>query len=515
MAIGVLGFSIFMSQTGSSAFAQTFVGYRVHSDPPITRAALTTRQRSRTRKKRSYRRIYQRRRSQPYYPRRKNRRKAISSPVPWKIDESLKGPMQLIVSLPRQRIEVFKGGKLIASSKISSGRPGYRTPAGVFSILQKRRRHYSNLYDNAPMPYMQRITWSGMALHAGHVPNYPASHGCIRLPHSFARNLFKVTRRGAQVVVSDSGARPSEIEHATLFQPMSVERFLKNETKVIDNDGVKETRWGSKVRNTQTLTLMRRLLRYTSMTSVVESEQPVVNNTISAENEQLADLEKTFTRLNRIQTRSKSPLRILITRRTGRERMKDVQRILSKLGYDVGPIDGLIGSQTVSAIKLFEKVAGLPQSGTISDDLIDEIFRVAGEGKPSVGHIYVRQATVDLFDAPLHIKHASKPLGTHIFTAMHFGENAAKARWQVLTLKEVPKDQSLSAELKDDDLVALAEAQQRIERSAHEALNRIEIPESLRITLSDLLTPGSSLVVSDNGISHETRPDSDFIVLAH
>ena len=104
-------------------------------------------------------------------------------------------PVQILVSLPTQTMTVYKGGVEIATSRVSSGKPGHTTPSGVFSILQKKRMHYSNLYDNAPMPYMQRLTWSGVALHAGRVPNYPASHGCIRMPQAFARQLFGVTTR--------------------------------------------------------------------------------------------------------------------------------------------------------------------------------------------------------------------------------------------------------------------------------------------------------------------------------
>lgn len=95
-------------------------------------------------------------------------------------------PLQMLVSLKDQKIRVYRGTELIRTAPISSGRRGNSTPPGVFSILEKRRRHFSNLYNNAPMPYMQRLTWSGVAMHQGRLPGYPASHGCIRLPRDFA-----------------------------------------------------------------------------------------------------------------------------------------------------------------------------------------------------------------------------------------------------------------------------------------------------------------------------------------
>jgi hypothetical protein len=121
----------------------------------------------------------------------------------WKPDASTEGPVQIVVSLPLQTAYVFRGGTLIGVSTVSTGSPGYDTPTGSFRILQKKVEHRSNLYDDAPMPYMQRLTWDGIALHAGSIPGYPASHGCIRLPAAFARKLYAATSLGASVHIVD------------------------------------------------------------------------------------------------------------------------------------------------------------------------------------------------------------------------------------------------------------------------------------------------------------------------
>ena len=102
-------------------------------------------------------------------------------------------PMTIVISLRNQKANIYRGMTLITSTRVSTGKRGYSTKPGVYSILEKRRRHYSNLYAGAPMPYMQRLTWTGTALHAGVVPGYPASHGCVRLPHGFAPKLFVST----------------------------------------------------------------------------------------------------------------------------------------------------------------------------------------------------------------------------------------------------------------------------------------------------------------------------------
>jgi hypothetical protein len=129
-------------------------------------------------------------------------------------------PLTLVVSLNRQRVTVYEGMNRIAQAPISSGRQGYPTPTGIFTILQKNRIHYSNLYDSAPMPFMQRLTWSGVALHAGHLPGYPDSHGCIRLPAGFARELFALTRLGTRVIVARDDVAPLAIAHAGLPAPL-------------------------------------------------------------------------------------------------------------------------------------------------------------------------------------------------------------------------------------------------------------------------------------------------------
>lgn len=118
------------------------------------------------------------------------------------------GPVLVMVSLATQRAVVYRNGVPIGVSTLSSGKSGHETPTGVFTILQRQVEHKSNLYSDAPMPYMQRLTWDGIALHAGNLPGYAASHGCIRLPLEFARRLYGVTRLGLTVVVTNEFALP-------------------------------------------------------------------------------------------------------------------------------------------------------------------------------------------------------------------------------------------------------------------------------------------------------------------
>ena len=131
----------------------------------------------------------------------------------WEPEKAPQGPMVLVVSLADQQAYVYRNGVRIGQTSVSTGRTGYETPTGMFTILQKKKRHVSNLYEGAKMPYMQRLTWDGIALHGGHVPDYPASHGCIRLPHKFARLLYKETNFDTKVVVAESHSGSPDIDY--------------------------------------------------------------------------------------------------------------------------------------------------------------------------------------------------------------------------------------------------------------------------------------------------------------
>jgi len=126
------------------------------------------------------------------------------------------GPMLIIINRTTQRLVVYRNGVPIAVSTVSTGRAGRRTPTGVFTILEKQVTHFSSLYDSAPMPFMERLTWDGVALHGGTLPGYPASHGCIRLPHPFAKLLYGETRLGTVVVITDSPELPRFVPAPTL-----------------------------------------------------------------------------------------------------------------------------------------------------------------------------------------------------------------------------------------------------------------------------------------------------------
>ena len=148
----------------------------------------------------------------------------------WYPERSAAGPILIIVSIPEQRVHVYRNGIRVGASSCSTGKPGHLTPTGVFKILQKDKHHKSSTYSNAPMPNMNRLTWSGIALHAGNLPGYPASHGCVRLPLQFSEMLFGITKLGMTVVIADSTSHPASVVHPGLV----LGDYARNEFAAVD-----------------------------------------------------------------------------------------------------------------------------------------------------------------------------------------------------------------------------------------------------------------------------------------
>src|SRR5260370_2095935 len=135
----------------------------------------------------------------------------------WEPERAPEGPLLIVASIAEQVAYVYRNGIRIARSSVSTGRPGHRTPTGIFTILEKEVHHTSSIYKGAEMPYLERVTWGGIALHAGDLPGYPDSHGCVRLPLEFSKLLFGVTMKGATVIIANTHSAPATTVHPGLF----------------------------------------------------------------------------------------------------------------------------------------------------------------------------------------------------------------------------------------------------------------------------------------------------------
>ena len=201
-------------------------------------------------------------------------------------------PIMAIVSLRSQRITIYDTDGWIMRAPVSSGQAGRETPAGIFSVIQKDAEHHSNLYDDAYMPHMQRLTWSGIALHGGPLPGHPASHGCIRLPYDFAAHLFDLTKLGMRVIVAPSDVAPVSITHPVLFQP-------KSDARDVAAARLSEAEEAAKKAD------QARLAVFTASREVAQATVPLrrMRNLKVREEERLADAERSITSVKSIEAK--------------------------------------------------------------------------------------------------------------------------------------------------------------------------------------------------------------------
>lgn len=390
------------------------------------------------------------------------------------------GGLQIIISKDSQSMAVYDGDQVIAETKVSTGKAGHRTPSGIFSILEKRKYHESNLYSNAPMPWMQRLTWSGIALHEGRVPNYPASHGCIRMPAEFAKSLFGMTETGAHVLVTDAPVVPVRVESANLFRPR---KPLPDGPLMTDV----ELR-ASSIDISKTTEVAMNVVPHNPARHL--DERPAKQPAVEAEQHDTP------------------PLRILITRRGNREILRDAQVLLQELGFDTGGADGFLGPLTRSAIDGFKRWKNISQKGApVTPEFLETLYATAGEPRPAAGQIMVRQNFEPLLEAAVGIEDPEIALGTHFFSADEVERRDETAVWTAVTLPNRLSD----ATRRRLGITVLEDAS--APDAAIRALNRIAIPADIRDRIESMMSDGTSVTINDEGIGLETGKGTDFVTI--
>ncbi len=375
-----------------------------------------------------------------------------------------KGPLQIFISINQQKMHVYSDGVHIADTSIATGVPSLPTPLGVFSIIQKQVFHRSNIYSNAPMPYMQRITWSGVAMHEGQNIGHPASHGCIRMPRDFAVRLYRLTRLGSRVIIARSELKPVEFADPHLF---------------------------------------------------VHKEKPP----------EIAALPP-----NSVETAAAKPAELAVHTNT--------PALMPPVQSDV--LTPQVATPAISTDAKVESAAHPADPGKAGDATAPtppspaELAKVAAAKKMQIAifisrkrqRLYVRQNFEPLFDAAVAIAQPEAPVGTHVYTALEFtGPDRTTLRWNVVSLPgEAPKrvqyveergrygapGRRWRREVVDDRATDAPPPQSPVQ-----VLARIDIPPDISEAISQMIVPGSSLVVSDQGLGDETGEGTDFVVVTH
>lgn len=432
---------------------------------------------------------------------------AVSSPIE---------PLLGVVSLDRQSVTFYAGTARIAEAPVSSGQQGHRTPTGVFSIIQKARYHESNIYSGAPMPFMQRLTWSGIALHAGALPGYPASHGCIRLPHAFAERLFSMTRLGARIVVAAEPLTPVAFAHDRLpvpkfneirnpspapvvtasAAPMTVGAALVSPAEAAPASIVllppKKAAEHEKRRAAKAVGELQRAakeaLQIAAATAVAaENAKPAIR----AAEDTVADMQK---RLARAQA--------LVTTATNDEDRTQAEASVAVLEEDLAEARHLVAAaRHAEQVAADQALAVAVAARKAEEDAIDaeEQARIAQRGTDPLtvflsrkdNRAYLRQGLTPLMEGEITIEDMTAPIGTHVITAVEADEAGAKLSWTALSIPESGQP-SMSAEA---------------------ALNRITFAPKLADEIAHRAWPGLTIIVSDHPISGETGKGTDFIVL--
>ncbi len=376
-------------------------------------------------------------------------------------DQIQKGPLQIFISINQQKLHLYSDGVHVADTSIATGVPGLPTPLGVFSVIQKQVFHRSNIYSGAPMPYMQRITWSGVAMHEGESIGHRASHGCIRMPHDFAVRLYRLTKLNTRVIIANSELKPTEFADPHLFVHKEIPPEVASPVDPVDN-GV----------------------------------EPVV-----AKSAELAAHANTLTLL--VQSD-------VVTSQAAPPAIKPDQRTESAAPSVDAGASGVAAPPTSPTPTELAKAAAAKQTPI-------SIFISRKRQR-----LYIRQDFAPLFDSAVTIAQPDAPLGTHVFTALEFtGPEHIILRWNVVSLPGEPPRHVRYVEERRGRHGRVRRREIEEERASDtpppqgpaQVFARIEISPEVRDAIAQMIIPGSSLIISDQGLGDETGEGTDFIVV--
>ena len=467
------------------------------------------------------------------------------------------GPLIVAISIEKQVLKVYDANGFFAETPISTGMRGHSTPMGVFSVIQKHKYHHSNIYSGAPMPYMQRITWSGVAMHAGVLPGYPASHGCIRMPMNFAVKMWGWTRMGARVVITPGELTPESFSHPLLTTQKTPSLAAIEPQKNVDvavtaksdkaamvapavapayseaSLELKSTVGHDLARptaGTHTADASSALSQPRSPVTIIDAPvasnpamkaaddaggpsdkagdapatEPVKAESVVPEGVKTETAEVTDTKADAPTTDATA---------TDEPRTADQPAEAIKAAADADAAatdvkkDQARPSDSEKAVSKPEPTAGPKRSGQIA------VFVSKKDGK-----LYVRQNFAPLFDVPVTIAPSERPLGTHIFTAQTDRNDANLLHWSVVSMPVVARyaarqDDDERASRRRKTTGAIEVKPVPLPDSAAEALDRLTIPADAMARINEALSTGGSIIVSDQGINGgETGEGTDFII---
>jgi lipoprotein-anchoring transpeptidase ErfK/SrfK len=455
---------------------------------------------------------------------RERRQKGKEAAVP---ESKPTGPLFAILSISNQHISVYNSSGLVTRSKVSTGMPGHRTPMGIFTIIGRERYHSSTIYSGAPMPFMQRITWSGVAMHLGVVPGYPASHGCIRLPARSAERMWGLTKVGERVVIAPHDVTPSKFAHAHLPVP----KLQPSPSTIANNQTPRLTEVASAADDHLSAGSAQLLNPYEyaqvlkdRAAADIGSMTKLQNRGAQREAAVPGDVGKALSELRAAETaRSQAEAKLafrteaLATKRDARdiqraqtakeaaesvlaEATKKLEAALENPAFATSEGHAVLEAQR-NAMALRSALAKIQAAAKEAERRLSPVSILVSKKDNKV---YVRQALAPVFEGPINIRDRDAPLGTHVYIATSHADGSSLG-WTAISYPTSRKkvDDTRSRGYRG----AGEQAKSDIEEGAPDpakALERIEFPAEVSALISERLWTGGSLIITDESLSDET-----------
>ena len=427
-------------------------------------------------------------------------------------------PLLAVVGLAEQRISIYDAKGKIMESPVSSGQTGYETPAGIYSIVQKEEEHHSNLYDDASMPFMERITWTGMALHAGVLPGYAASHGCVRLPLDFAERLYSRTSMGMRVIVARQEIAPAEVPQPFMFngdgeKPAApkIERSRYSYSDIDDDLLAQLKRTNSdKSLIAQSEARKARDAKFAAQKSAAEAAAAAKNLQAAEANlaKANADVKAVEDALEKAAPDKAAP--IAAAKDQALARLNAVQA-----QADTAKAASQSKAEAAQRAQADAKAADAALSLALeaSEEARLNLAPVSVFISRKTMRLYVRKGNYPVYEGAVMIADPGKPIGSFVFTALGHN-NSGDMRWNVVSLyKDATHIEPFQKEKQSAKGRGPAPAPAPADvAGAEAALSRLTLTDESSAIISEAVLPGSSLIISDEGPSIETGKDTDFVV---
>jgi L,D-transpeptidase catalytic domain len=420
-------------------------------------------------------------------------------------------PLLAVIALAQQRISVYGASGKIMEAPVSTGATGHETPAGIYSILEKEEEHHSNLYDDASMPFMERLTWTGMAMHAGALPGYPASHGCTRLSYRFAQELYQVTKPGMRVVIVREDITPVEIEQPKMFnqKPSEISPFEINATSSQREAEIYARLQASKEAKAAAAVAakMRELkARYAAAKKAAEAAS--VAHLAEAARANLARMEAA------LDAGERSPDTVSKNTESGeaaRVPAAKIQAARLQLETSKTQAQVKIDAAAQAEEEAMAAAAVSSEAAEAAEIARENAWPISIFISRKTQRLYIRRGREPVFESPVTVRDPDKMIGTFVFTALNYTTTPGRMRWNVVSMYKNATSIEPYSEAKRE-MKKRREARPADVAGAKNAMQRLVVPQEALDHISGALLPGSSLIISDEGTSSETGKDTDFIV---